>query len=351
MSHDRVPPPTRLPSLITTPMSWGYSLVIGRRNRAFDAGRGVTELDRVVISIGNLSTGGTGKTPMVHAVVRMLQEGGHRPVIAMRGYGARPGLKGDEQLEHEEALAGVPIVAQPDRRAGLRALFAREEGEAIDCVVLDDGFQHRRIARDLDIVLIDSTRPPDRDAMLPRGHLRDPVGSLSRAQLVVLTHAERVDAGELERLRALVARHAPGVPVIVARHEWSTISAYERTEQGWNENSVTLADLADQSVRVVCGIGNSDTFLAMVRDYGMRIEQHVELADHQAMSVSVLGSLTSTTDNPGGAPILMTRKDWVKAREIQGWPSGSSVYVPVLSMKFDDPGLLRDALLDACARG
>ena len=127
--------PTRLPVFLASALSKLYTIGINHQNRKYDRGIGVTTLDRPVISIGNLSTGGTGKTPVVEHVVRTLMEQGHHPAIAMRGYKAKPGQMSDEEREHASILKGVPIVAQPDRIAGLQKLFACELGEQIDCVV------------------------------------------------------------------------------------------------------------------------------------------------------------------------------------------------------------------------
>lgn len=344
MSDERVPPPTALPGVITAPLSWLYSIGINKRNRGFDRGRGVTRIDRPVISIGNLSTGGTGKTPMVHLIVRMLLDAGKRPVIAMRGYGAKPGQKGDEQLEHEQALPGIPVVAQPDRLDGLRRLFSMDEGGEIDCVVLDDGFQHRKIARDLDIVLIDATRPPDRDALLPRGHLRDPIGSLRRAHIVILTHSELADASELERLRELLAAHAPGVPVLAARHAWVAMHSYVRVDAGWDATSVPISDMDRQVVQCVCGIGNSDAFERMVLAAGMKIDRRFVLSDHEPLNDRLLRELTSWSNSSQFSPIIMTRKDWVKANPLSGWPQQARVYVPELSMEIEGEGELKNAV-------
>ncbi|HRQ74118.1 MAG TPA: tetraacyldisaccharide 4'-kinase, partial [Phycisphaerales bacterium] len=143
-----------------------YGAAIARRNRAFDAGRGVVTLDRPVISVGNLSTGGTGKSPTVAWVVRTLREAGRDPCIAMRGYRSRDGVS-DEAEEYRAAFDDLPVVARPDRLQGLIELFASERGGRVDAVVLDDGFQHRCIARALDLVLIDATRDPFADAMIP----------------------------------------------------------------------------------------------------------------------------------------------------------------------------------------
>lgn len=345
MSAERVLPPTKLPSVITTPMSWVYALGINKKNRDYDAGKGVTRLDRPVISIGNLSTGGTGKTPMVHLVVQMLKDAGKNPVIAMRGYGAKPNEKGDEQREHELALPGVPIVAQPDRISGLNRLFASEAGNSIDCVVLDDGFQHRKIARDLDIVLIDATRPPDRDALLPKGHLRDPIESLSRAGLVVLTHCERVDEREINRIRALVREYNANTPVLEALHEWDSVRSYARTGKGWSEKTLGLDEHSGNAVRVVAGIGNADAFVSQIRAHGIDYSQIVELRDHQRLSEELIEHLIDPANFERFAPIMMTRKDWVKVLDSNAWESLARVWVPMLRMHFRDPDALRALLI------
>ena len=344
MSGDRVSPPTKLPSVITTPMSWLYSIGINKKNRDYDAGKGVTKFERPVVSVGNLSTGGTGKTPMVHLVVRALQRAGKKPVVAMRGYGAKPGEKGDEQIEHESALPGVPVVAQPDRIGGLHHLFAQETGRDIDCVVLDDGFQHRKIARDLDIVLIDASRPPHRDALLPKGHLRESIQSLSRAGLVVLTHCERVNKAEIDRLRAIVSRFATDAPVLEARHEWAAIISYAHTGSGWQEQILSCNELPLKKVRVVAGIGNMDAFVKQAQTQGMEVSQLTELRDHQALGDKNIGRLSHTSNRSRSEPILMTQKDWVKAKNSVAWSKGARVLVPELRMAIEDQALFEDTL-------
>lgn len=348
----RVEPPTKVPTLITTPLSWLYRYGITARNRAFDAGRGVTRLDRPVISVGNLSTGGTGKTPMVQLVVRLLQESGHRPVIAMRGYKARPGEKGDEQLEHELALPGVPIVAQPDRRAGLRALFDRDRGSAIDCVVLDDGFQHRKIARDLDIVLIDATRPPQLDALLPKGHLREPIESLRRAGLIVLTHCERVEQAQLDRVkRGISAYAASEVPLLDARHEWGGMVQHTHREGAWQSSPHGLEALQGRSVHLISGIGNAESFETMAMARGVSISGRTRLRDHQALTQSRLASLCQVGGAQEPPDLLMTRKDWVKVGTRLDWPEGATVLVPDLVLKVSDSSKQLRSQLDSVFMG
>ncbi len=155
----------------------------------------------------NLSVGGTGKTPMVMHVLRVLLERGYRPCVAMRGYSKSKDGAADETDAYRRAFPEVPIMAQPDRIAGLRSLLERTPAEKqFDRVVLDDGFQHRQIARDLDVVLIDATpgRSVFADRLLPAGWLRERVGSLARASAVVLTHAELASREHIDALRGAI---------------------------------------------------------------------------------------------------------------------------------------------------
>ena len=169
-----------------------YAGVMTARNRLFDRGaKRIHRLPRPVISIGNLTTGGTGKTPAVQWLVRALQERGHRPGILTRGYRKEAGAASDEEELLRESL-GVPVVANADRVRGAATLLERTP--AVTTFVLDDGFQHRRVAREADVVLIDATNPFGYDHVLPRGLLREPVVGLARAHLVILTRVDQAGA-------------------------------------------------------------------------------------------------------------------------------------------------------------
>ena len=326
---ERVPSPTSVPNAITRVMSWGYRIAIGHVNRRYDRGIGVTKLDVPVISIGNLSAGGTGKTPMVHWIANELIKAGKHPAIAMRGYKAAPGEMGDEEREHREALPNVPVVAQPDRIAGLNQLFAQEDCD-VDCVILDDGFQHRKIARDLDIVLIDATRPPEFDALLPRGFLRESIESLVRANVVIITRVDLIDADVLARLKEQIHLHAPGILICTAAFVWESMRSFCKVDRGWDESEKPLEDCESKSVRVVCGIGNADAFVRMIEAHGMVPTDMIQLRDHEPMSSKQIDSLTNPANLEGFSSILMTRKDWVKVKELSAWPTRSKIWVPSL---------------------
>ena len=323
------------------------AMVMARRNRAFDAGRGVVEIDRPVISVGNLTLGGTGKTPLVKKIVRELVHAGRTPAIAMRGYAAVRG-RSDEAAEYAESLEGVPIVAQANRLEGLLALFATPEGQRVDTVVLDDGFQHRRIARQLDIVLIDASKDPLRDRVFPAGTLREPLESIARADAVVVTHAERVGAGDLSVLVRQLAAIAGGIPIAITRHAWSSLRVFERTGDGVAEQQQPVTWLRGKQVVAACGIGNPGAFLASVRAAtGARVEEFVR-PDHDPFAGSTIASLLNTAQRVSAAAVVATAKDWAKLRHVKPdmWPC--AVVVPELDMLFEqgwEP--LREAILHA----
>ncbi|HKB04516.1 MAG TPA: tetraacyldisaccharide 4'-kinase, partial [Gemmataceae bacterium] len=203
-----------------------YGVGVWWRNRRFDRGRNVHRARVPVISIGNLTVGGTGKTPCVEYVARLLRERDVRVAILSRGYGAEAG-RNDEAMVLEENLPDVPHYQGRERVA--LAQTAVEESES-EVLVLDDGFQHRRLARDLDIVLIDASDPWAGGYLLPRGGLREPRHSLRRAGLVVLTRCDGVDDDSLRRVEADVQRIAP-LSIGRAVHAPLELMNGERTEK------------------------------------------------------------------------------------------------------------------------
>ena len=328
--------PTRLPVFLASALSKLYSIGIDHQNRKFDRGDGVTTLDRPVISIGNLSTGGTGKTPLVQHVVRLLVEAGHHPAIAMRGYKAKSGEIGDEQRAHMDALPGVPIVAQPDRIAGLSELFATDEGKRVDCVVLDDGFQHRKMARDLNIVVIDASRPPYRDGLLPLGFLRESAESLERADVVVISHAEMVEQEALGELRNWVGKQvSPGTVVSVVTHRWDRIVEYG--VDGERVADHPIEKIQNLPVAVLTGIGHPEAFVSMAVAEGAKISHRCDRPDHDHFSDTTVADFLDASGASDASAILTTNKDWTKLKaRLNGVNSSGClrVLVPGLGLGF-----------------
>ncbi|HVV98901.1 MAG TPA: tetraacyldisaccharide 4'-kinase, partial [Planctomycetaceae bacterium] len=185
-------------------LSWGYGLGARSRNLAFNLGWKKTHRVEIpVISLGNLTAGGTGKTPFAAFTARWFRQYDIRVCLISRGYHAASGEVNDEALVLDQLCPDVPHLQNPDRVAAARTAIEELESQLL---ILDDGFQHRRLARDLDVVLVDALNPWGYGSLLPRGLLREPGSSLRRAGLVVITRANQSTPAALQSLRAQIER-------------------------------------------------------------------------------------------------------------------------------------------------
>ena len=287
-----------------------YGLGVAARNRAFDRGwKTVHRASVPVVSVGNLSLGGTGKTPCVEHVARFYRGLGVRVAILSRGYGAAAG-RNDEAMVLEDNLPDVPHLQGADRAA--LAVTAVEELEA-ELLVLDDGFQHRRLHRDLDIVLLDATRPPARDRLFPRGTLREPLGSLRRAGVVMLTRCDQAE-GVTELKRSLEARF-PGTPVVLAEHRPTALLHGDGEEP--------LDRLRGRAVGGFCGLGNPEAFRRTLESLGAAVAAFRTYPDHYPYDRADVDGLQAWAETlPADAAVATTQKDHVKLRlaELAGRP-------------------------------
>ncbi|MGQ0629021.1 MAG: tetraacyldisaccharide 4'-kinase [Phycisphaerales bacterium] len=307
-----------------------YGAVMARRNARFDRGTGVRALPVPVISVGNLSVGGTGKTPTVAWLIERLLEAGHHPLIAMRGYkGGAQGAHSDEAAEYRARLQRVPLAVGADRLAHAREVIAlgRREGRAVDCVVLDDGFQHRQLARDLDIVLLDATRDVFADRLLPAGWLREPPESLRRAGVVILTHAESVEPGARARMLARAMALAPSALVTTAQHE----------------TDLSPLGAARPRVVVFCGIGNPQPFLNAVATRAEIVESFV-FEDHAVYTAARLRAIEQAAARSGATMGITTGKDWPTVQGAQGLSRLVLHALPLAIRIEDEPAILARVL-------
>ena len=284
-----------------------YGLGVRLRNRLYDRGWKQRHAAPVpVVSVGNLTLGGTGKTPCVEYVARYYRRLDRRVAILSRGYGGAGGPN-DEALLLEENLPDVPHLQGADRVALARTAAEELESEVL---VLDDGFQHRRLARDLDLVLVDATNPWGHGYLFPRGLLREPRGALRRADLVLLTRCDQVGAGECERLRHAVARLAPRVPVAESSHQPLNLVNCEHT--------AALEELSGRPVAAFCGIGNPTSFRRTLEGLGARVTDFRKFPDHHPYSrADVEGLRDWARSLPADGLVVTTQKDLVKVRLTQ----------------------------------
>jgi tetraacyldisaccharide 4'-kinase len=282
-------------------LSVPYHWAVGVRNGMYD--RGWKQSFRApvpVLSVGNLTLGGTGKTPCVEYLARWFRVQGRRVAILSRGYGRK-----DEALLLEQNLPDVPHLQGADRVALAR--IAIQELQC-DLLVLDDGFQHRRLARDLDLVLIDATAPWGHGYLFPRGLLREPSASLRRADLIVLTRCDQVTPFERESLRRQIAQLAPDVPVVETTHRPDVLVNTDHAKQ-------SLEALRCGPVAAFCGIGNPRAFRQTLQGLGATVGEFRTFPDHHAYSAADLESLRGWAGRlPPGGLVVTTQKDLVKIR-------------------------------------
>ena len=281
-----------------------YAICVRWRNRRYDRGKAaVHRVDVPVVSVGNVTTGGVGKTPMVEWLARWFRQRGVRVVLISRGYGAEAGGRNDEALELEQKLPDAPHLQNPDRVAAAQTAIEELDGQLI---VLDDAFQHRRIRRDLDIVLIDALAPFGYGRLLPRGLLREPLSGLARADVVALSRADAVTDSVKAALRSQVRQFAPSAAWLEVAHQPVCLLSSADVEED-------IGALAGRRIAAFCGIGNPRGFRHTLESCNFVLADFRVFPDHHAYSRDDIQSLSqwaAALDDV--AAVLCTHKDLVK---------------------------------------
>ena len=303
-------------------MAFVYRLATGMRNAAFDSG--VLRAHRLaarVVSVGNLTVGGTGKTPLVARLVAEARQAGRWPGVLARGYGRAPGAElNDEGQLLARRFPDLPQVQDPDRVRGGQKLLELCADPAVDLILLDDGFQHRRLARDFDIVCVDALHPFSSGGLLPAGNLREAARSgLARAGSLVLTRADRLTSadqveGRIQQLRELAGRE--DLPVHPSRHAPSGLLPV--VEGGGEPRG--LDSLKGRRVVLVSAIARPGSFRETVESLGAEVRAEVVFKDHHryrsADVETIERRLTAESKAVGGeVDLLTTEKDAVKLRD------------------------------------
>lgn len=301
-------------------LSGAYRLGLATRQRAH--AWGFLKTDRLpcpVVSIGNITVGGSGKTPTVELAARSLLALGARPAVVSRGYGRRSrgvavvadgeGVKldaraaGDEPLLLAERLPGVPVVVGENRfQAGRVAV----ERCGATVVLLDDGFQNLTVAKDLEIVVVNGRSPWGNHRLFPRGALREPLSALARADLVLVTNP--ADAGGVEAVSRAVRRHNGRAPVISGAYE--VVDPLE-ARSGRREAAVALRG---RKALAFCGLGSPRGFADTLTATGIRVMGLVEFSDHHWFELADLDGLARQARAAGADGLVTTEKDWMRLR-------------------------------------
>lgn len=282
-----------------------YGLVMRVRNALYDLRWLKAEHVEVpVVCVGNLTVGGTGKTPCVEYIAAHFRRRDRLVAILSRGYGGGGG-RNDEARVLEENLPDVPHLQGTDRIGLARTAIVELESEIL---VLDDGFQHRRLARDLDIVLVDATNPTGYGHLLPRGLLREPMSGLRRAGLILLTRCDQVEPALVEKLRTSLGRYSPGTPVLRSSHRATALLASSGSE-------TSLDALRGRPVLAFCGLGNPEAFRRSLTDLGADVREFVPFADHHPYDRADIEELARRASAlPDDGIVMTSQKDLVKIR-------------------------------------
>jgi tetraacyldisaccharide 4'-kinase len=296
------------------PLAPFYKLVVNARNKAFDASpRRAERVPALVLSVGNLSVGGTGKTPLTLYLAQTLHQMGHTNVVISRGYGGRrdvdpmdtnpesnPYETGDEPAMIARRLGPNRVIV--GRRRAAAALRALSREPVPKLLILDDGFQHRALHRDIDLLLLDGIRRWGNGKMLPFGNLREPMTSAKRASALVVTRGSRAPKGEIE---AWWAHYGSGGPVFFVDFQISAL-----------RNAATGERLALPAkpgpLLAFCALGHPEAFYADLLVAGLPWLDTVSFRDHQRLNPGQIANIASRATNIGAAALVCTEKDAVK---------------------------------------
>jgi len=354
------------PPVLFIPLSAIYGAATRTRLTAYRRGWfSVSRLAAPVISVGNLTAGGTGKTPLVEWVCRAIAKAearddtGDRKRICVltRGYGrdnpktqvvvsngtellAGEREAGDEPFLLARKLLGTAaVIANGNRAAAGEWAIEKLKTEVF---VLDDGFQHLRLARDLDVVIVDATNPWGGGSLLPYGHLREPRAGLSRADCVVITRADQVEG--LASIRATVARLVGAAPVFTSHMVTSGVSKL-------NGQSVDKESVFSQRLGAFCGVGNPESFFNHLRREGYQLAFTRSFPDHHQYQQSEVDTLVADATASGAKRLITTAKDAIK---LQLFKFGIPCFVMDIQISIDEEEplveLIRKAISNSSRR-
>ncbi|MBN1786953.1 MAG: tetraacyldisaccharide 4'-kinase [Sedimentisphaerales bacterium] len=255
-----------------------------------------------VISIGNITVGGTGKTPLVAWLSNYFAEKNISTAILTRGYKMKASHQADEPMLLAKSCPGAKVVINPDRLAGAQRAMAEYDAKLL---IMDDGFQHRRLARDVDIVTIDATQPFGRDKLLPAGLLRESVNSLKRADAVVITRSDQVQQIKIDQIKDRILQINPNMVFAAAIHKPRCIKLIK-------DETLALDVLKDRKIYAFCGIGNPPAFFQTLDELALNIVGTKVYNDHHRYTASDIEAIASDSRYKQADMIVTTQKDWIK---------------------------------------
>jgi len=305
-------------------LSWGYAAIIGIRNLLYSKGwLKIHHANIPVISVGNITTGGTGKTPLVIWLANQITQNSKfkNCGILTRGYKTT-----DEPKILAQSCPAAKVIINPDRAAGAQEAINKF---AVQVLIMDDGFQHRRLGRNLDIVTIDATCPFGYGKILPAGLLREPVSVLKRANAAVLTRSDQIKKSELENLEAQL--HQINSKILIAKAVHNPLFA--QTTRG---EQIAIDQLEDKKIFAFCGIGNPEAFFNTIKKTAAQLVDSKTYNDHHIYTDADINDIYEQALYLGAQLILTTQKDWMKISAMKLPTADLPFAYLVMEIKFTD---------------
>ena len=328
----------------TCPLSLVYGIIIWIRNKLYDLGWIASfSFDIPIISVGNITTGGSGKTPLVMYLADLLQKNGKNPGIVSRGYGRKSqGMvtihdgkelitdvenSGDEPYLMASALKTVPVVVCEDRHEGIRQLI---KNNSVDGIIMDDGFQHRKVKRDLDIVTISANDTKYDYRLLPWGKLREPLQNIKRADAVITTKTNNFMPPNL---------HTEIQSIYKGNLFFSTIvPIIMKYDSSGYHKSLPPSD----PLFAFCGIGEPDSFIKSLTQLKLKLGGKRIFRDHQEYTDAVVKELSAQIKSSNCKAVITTEKDLVKLPD--NFLEEFEIFIVKIEMEFENERVVLDVV-------
>lgn len=306
--------------LLLLPWSWLYGVIVRIRNYCYDIGLfNQKKLPCAVISIGNIVVGGTGKTPTVTTIAKLIHSSGLKTSVLLRGYKRKKGEEivivsdgkdilcsrdesGDEANMLSHQLSDIPIIVGKNRYHAGETAINKFSSEVL---ILDDGFQHRQLERNLNILTIDTTQPYGTGALLPIGTLREPMSSIKRADIIILTRTDAT-GNDITEIRTQLDRLAPNTPILESIHKPTSLYRLNSKD---NQTKNPLNELKNRRLLAVCAIGNPNAFVTTLEHQDPKSIDLVAFPDHHVYSESDIQHIKRQMAQCNAEWIITTQKD------------------------------------------
>jgi len=287
---------------ILSAASFFYSTAISLRNTLYDKSIIKTvKVPAAVVSIGNITTGGTGKTPLVAWLCNYFTGQNVRTAVLTRGYKIKNDIA-DEPAMLAKASPNATVLVNPDRVAAAKRAINENKAKLL---VMDDGFQHRKLARDVNIVAIDATEPFGHEKLLPAGLLREPLDSLKRADAVIITRANQNSPEKIDEIKKRILAIKPDMVFAAAVHKPKYVKLIK-------DKQLPLSQLAGKKIYAFCGIGNPDAYFQTLKDMSLNIVGTKVYNDHHVYTNEDIAAIYEDAQYKKAEFVITTHKDWIK---------------------------------------